>query len=110
MTPQHFTNITRVSFIQYARKIFRKTNISYPLVRRRTREYQRVRNVSFSKDFGYVLNNTQQQNVILPYASTVCLHLVQLMPFFIHMFTNTGVRKFRFTYSVQLNAPSENTV
>ena len=34
-------------FILYLRKIFRKTNISYPLVRTRTCAYQGVRNVSF---------------------------------------------------------------
>ena len=44
------------SSIQYARKIFRKTNISYPLIRTRTCPYQGVRNVSFSKYFACVLN------------------------------------------------------
>ena len=29
-------------------RIFRKTNISYPLIRTRTCAYQRIRNVSFS--------------------------------------------------------------
>ena len=33
-----------------------KTNISYPLIRTRTCAYQRVRNVSFSENFGNVLN------------------------------------------------------
>ena len=42
--------------IKYVRKIFQKTNISNPLIRTRTREYQRVRNVSFSENFAYVLN------------------------------------------------------
>ena len=36
------------------RKIFRKTNIPNPLIR--TQKYQWVRNVSFSENFGYVLN------------------------------------------------------
>ena len=44
------------SSIEYARKIFRKTNISYPLIRTRTCAYQGVRNVSFSENFAYVLN------------------------------------------------------
>ena len=33
-----------------ARQIFRKTNISYPLIRTRTSAYQGVRNVRFSKN------------------------------------------------------------
>ena len=39
-------------------KIFRKTNTSYPLIRARTCmcTYQGVRNVSFSENFSYVLN------------------------------------------------------
>ena len=36
------------SFIYYARKIFEKTNISYPVIPTRTCAYQDVRNVSFS--------------------------------------------------------------
>ena len=35
---------------------FRKTNISYPLIRSRTLVYQGVRNISFSENFAYVLN------------------------------------------------------
>ena len=41
----------------YIRKIFRKTNISYPLIRTRTCAYQGVRNVGFSENFTYVLND-----------------------------------------------------
>ena len=37
------------SFIWYVRKIFRKTNISYSLIRTRTYGYQGVRNLSFRK-------------------------------------------------------------
>ena len=44
------------SFIQYVRKIFRKTSISYPLIRTYTCVYQGVRNVSFSEDFVNILN------------------------------------------------------
>ena len=44
------------SFIQYVRKRFLKTNISYPLIRTRMYPYQGVRNVSFQENFSYVLN------------------------------------------------------
>ena len=44
------------SFIKYVRKTFQKTNISYPLVRTRTCLYQEVTNVSFSEEFGNILN------------------------------------------------------
>ena len=37
-------------------QIFRKTNISYSLMRRPTYAYQGVRNVRFSGSFAYVLN------------------------------------------------------
>ena len=39
----------------FSRQNFRKTDISYPLIRIRTCAYQEVRNV-FSEDFAYVLN------------------------------------------------------
>ena len=42
--------------IKYIIKIFRKTNISNPLIRTRTCGYQGVRNVSFSEHFAYVVN------------------------------------------------------
>ena len=44
------------SSIQDMCKIFRKINISYPLIRTHPCAYQGVRNVSFSKNFVYVLN------------------------------------------------------
>ena len=44
------------SFIKYIRKIFRKTNISNPLIRTHTCAYQGIRNVSFLENFAYVLN------------------------------------------------------
>ena len=44
------------SSIKYVRKIFQKTNISNPLIRTRTCVYQEVRNVSFSENFAYGLN------------------------------------------------------
>ena len=47
---------TKGPSIKYVRKIFRKTNIANPLVRRRTCAYQGVKNVSFSENFTYVLN------------------------------------------------------
>ena len=43
------------SFSTYA-KFSEKTNVSYPLIRTRTCAYQGVRNVSFSENFAYVLN------------------------------------------------------
>ena len=42
--------------IEYARKYFRKTNISYTLIRPHASGYKGVRNVSFSEDFAYLLN------------------------------------------------------
>ena len=44
------------SSIKYVRKIFRKTNISYPLIRTRRCAYQGVGNVSYSENFAYVLH------------------------------------------------------
>ena len=49
-------NFLKGPSIKYARKIFRKTNISNPLIRTRTRTYQGVRNVSFSENFASILN------------------------------------------------------
>ena len=42
--------------LYYVRKIFRKANVSFPLIRLRTCAHQGVRSYSFSKDFAYVLN------------------------------------------------------
>ena len=44
------------SFIQYVSKIFRESNISYPMIGTRTCAYQGVRNISFPENFAYVLN------------------------------------------------------
>ena len=44
-------------FIQYVRKIFQKTNISYPLISTLRSAYQGIRNVIFSENFAYVLMN-----------------------------------------------------
>ena len=44
------------SISTYIHKIHRKTYISHPLIRTRTCAYQRVRNVSFSENCAYVLN------------------------------------------------------
>ena len=41
------------SFIQYVRKISRKTNVSYPLIQTCKCAYQGVRNVNFSETFTY---------------------------------------------------------
>ena len=48
-------------FSTYMRKIFRKTNISYPLIRTRTCAYQGLRNVSCSENFAHVLNGWTQE-------------------------------------------------
>ena len=40
----------KVSSIKYVRRMFRKTNISNPLLHTRTCAYQGVRNVNFSDD------------------------------------------------------------
>ena len=37
-------------------QIFRETNISYCLIRTGTSAYQGIRNVSFSENFAYVIN------------------------------------------------------
>ena len=44
------------SSISYVGKIFRKLNISYPLLRSHTCAYQGEKKVSFSETFAYVLN------------------------------------------------------
>ena len=44
------------SFIWYVRKVFRKANISYPLIHKRTCAHQGVRNVSFLENFVNVLS------------------------------------------------------
>ena len=53
-------DLLKGSFIQYVHKIFRKANISYLLIRTRPYPYQGVRNVSFSGNFPYVLNECSQ--------------------------------------------------
>ena len=42
------------------------TDISYPLIRTRTCPYQGVRNVSFSENFAYVLNEWSVNTFIFP--------------------------------------------
>ena len=49
-------SVRKRSFIQYICKIYRETNICYPLTRARTCAYKEVRNVSFSENFVYSLN------------------------------------------------------
>ena len=43
---------------------FPKSNISNPLIRTRTYAYQRVRNVSFSENFSYILNEWSPLGVL----------------------------------------------
>ena len=50
------SKIAEGSFIYCFRKIFRKTNISYPPIRTHMYAYQGVRNISFSENFANVLN------------------------------------------------------
>ena len=49
-----------------ARQIFRKTNISYPLIRTRTSAYQGVKNVCFSKNLACFILLEQQNALQLP--------------------------------------------
>ena len=52
------------SFIQYVRKFSEKNKTFCPLIRTRTCAYQGVRNVSFSENFTYLLNERfQMENV-----------------------------------------------
>ena len=59
-------NFRSGSSIKYERKIFRKANISKPLIHTRTCAYQGVRNVSFSENFAYVLNGWPLHRICLP--------------------------------------------
>ena len=49
-------SLPKESSIKCILEIFRKTNISNPLLRTRTCAHQGIRNVSFSETFAYVLN------------------------------------------------------
>ena len=51
----HFNSVLHF-ILNILRKIFRKTNIYYPLIRTRRCVYQGVINVSFSEIFAFVLN------------------------------------------------------
>ena len=51
-----------IASIRLSSTIFRKTNISNPLMRTRTCTYQGVRNVSFSENFAYVFNGWPPTN------------------------------------------------
>ena len=57
------------------RKIFRKNNISNSLIRTHTCAYQGVRNISFSKNFPYMLNG--RPLVILWWSHRLCQHLTK---------------------------------
>ena len=61
------------SSIKYLRRIFRKTNISNPLIRTRTCVYQGVKNVSFSENFAYV------RWLSLPYLFFLCQSTISLV-------------------------------
>ena len=62
------------SFIEYIRKIFRKTNIVYPLICRRTRVYQGVRNVSFSENSVNILKITPKDLTVFDFALNLSSH------------------------------------
>ena len=52
-------------WIEIIQNILNKTNISYPLIRKCTCAYQQVRNVIFSGNFAYVLNEWSHFNFII---------------------------------------------
>ena len=58
-------NIEMGSCIYCVRKIFRNTNISYPLIRTLSCAYQEVRNVSLSENFVSAINEWSLTNKIL---------------------------------------------
>ena len=60
----------------YVRKIFRKTNISYPLTRTRTCAYQEVRNVSFFGKF-CVPTKWMTPNTKMMQRANTLLHVAQ---------------------------------
>ena len=66
------------SSIQYVRKIFRKTNISYPLIRTRTCAYQEERNIRFSEKFSvrtiWMIRDVQTYMVTPKANLTLTLH------------------------------------
>ena len=59
---KNFRSLDKGSLIYYVRKIFRKTNISYTLIRTHLCAYQGVRNVSFSENFANVINEWSLKN------------------------------------------------
>ena len=58
-------DITYGAILLYVRKFFRKTNTSYPLVCTRMFAYEGVRNVSFSENFAYILNEWSHTDYLL---------------------------------------------
>ena len=55
---------TKRSFILYVGKIYRETNISYPLTSKRTCAYHGVRNIIFLENLANVLNEWSPGNLI----------------------------------------------
>ena len=53
--------------IRYVRKIFWRTNMSYPLIYARTCAYQGVKNICFLRNFAYVLNERSTVKTITVY-------------------------------------------
>ena len=62
------------SFIEYISKIFRKTNIVYPMICRRTCVYQGVRNVSFSENSVNILKITPKDLTVFDFALNLSSH------------------------------------
>ena len=62
----HIWPLYKVSSIWYMGKVFRKTNISHPLIRTCKCEYYGVRNVSFSENLAYLLNEWSLTKEALP--------------------------------------------
>ena len=66
------------SIIQYVRKLFRKINISSPLIRTRTSACQGVRNVRFSENFACALNERSSIKQIENHLGVILVSLEQI--------------------------------
>ena len=79
------------SSIKHKRKIFRKTNISNPLIRIRTCAYQGVRNVSFSENFAYLLNGWSLHYIFIYFSNYFTVHNSISSSIFWQAFSNTSI-------------------
>ena len=78
---KHAHEIKEVNKFQYVRKIFGKTNISYPLIRTRT-----LGNVSFSENFVYMLNKWSLSLLHLPWFTDVTEFISSIVGIFMKLF------------------------